>query len=105
MERVYSSLDPGMAHLVRSLLASAGIAAEVRRELLHGAMLGVAPTEAWVEVWADSARLEEAWMIVRSVLDGGEPEGESWRCAWCGEEIEAQFDCCWKCGAERGAGC
>ena len=26
---------------------------------------------------------------------------ETWKCPKCGEEIEAQFDACWNCGAFR----
>ncbi len=30
-----------------------------------------------------------------------QPEAEAWTCSACGEDIEAGFDTCWKCGKEK----
>ena len=30
------------------------------------------------------------------------PPAPTWICVHCGEQVEGQFDVCWKCGAARG---
>ena len=102
MERVYSSHNQALAHHVKNLLELEGIECEIRRELLGGGAGGIVPTEAWVEVWVDPEKSEQAWKIVNAVIAEEEPEGEKWECS-CGEQLGAQFTSCWNCGAERNA--
>jgi hypothetical protein len=99
MKRVFSSFDRIAVHHARNLLAAAGIGAEVRNEFLSSAMGELPPAECQAELWvledADATRAE-------ALLRSPPRPGPAWRCA-CGEQLEGQFNQCWKCGAERAA--
>ena len=101
MERVYSTHNQAMAHHVKNLLEMEGIRCEVRREMLGGGAGGIAPSEAWVEVWVEEERSEDAWKIVNSVINEESPAGKGWKCPSCGEELGGQFTSCWNCGTEK----
>ena len=101
MKIVFSSPDlADIAHL-KDLLESAGIACFINNEISAGLMGGIPRNESTPELWIeDDSRLEEALQIKR---DSQTPiEGKPWTCPQCGEQIEAQFTSCWKCGAARG---
>jgi hypothetical protein len=98
MKKVFVAQHPTEAHLVKGLLESHGIAAEVQGESLFGAR-GEAPITADTlpSLWVlDDSQVEKAIQILRV-----REEGEPWQCAGCGEAIERQFGNCWRCGAER----
>jgi hypothetical protein len=101
MRKVYSSPNAAIARHVANVLEDEGIDAVVFGEHLSSAVGGVPPVEAWAEVWvSDESRVAEAQAIVRQVVTPA-PMGPSWRCAYCGEWVEAQFGACWQCGAAR----
>lgn len=104
MQRVYSHQNPALVHHVKHLLEHEGIPATIRGEHLAAAVGGVAPLDAWVELWVtDEARLPEAMRIVASVVDeerAGD-EAAEWTCPNCGETVEAPLAVCWNCGTER----
>ena len=104
MRRIFTANNPTEAELVRGILESTGIAAEVRGTDLWGAR-GEVPVTAdtapsvWIE---DDARAEEAEVLLAD-FNKSRPTVQSaaWVCSKCGEGIEPQFTECWKCGAER----
>lgn len=97
--RVFSTPTPALAEMLKDVLAQEGIEASVNRSLAPlGTLAGV--TEVWI---ADAADAERARQITDDFVRGtpGQPRGWDWRCASCGEMVEAQFAQCWKCGASR----
>lgn len=103
MHCVYSSPDPAMVHLVRNALENRDIICVVRGEHLAGASGGIAPIDAWAELWVlGDADVEEAREIVAEIIGSDEAdEAETWTCLECGEVLEGQFGACWNCGAPR----
>lgn len=98
---VFSPWQRTDAWLLRDLLQQEGIAVLLRNEELFAAM-GEIPfielrPELWViddEVLPRAQCLIEAWQRETTTV--------AWSCPACGEELEGQFDACWKCGHERG---
>lgn len=105
MQRVYSHQNPAMVYHAKNLLENRGIEAIIKGEHLAAATGGIAPTDAWVELWVvEEGQVEEALRIVEDALDESEvAEAPPWTCPNCGEEVEGQFAVCWKCGQERPA--
>jgi hypothetical protein len=104
MQRIYSHPNAGIVQLVKNALDQHGIEAVVRGEYLGVAVGDVPQQEAWTGLWvADTARLSEAARVVREFVEANDAAegGEPWTCPRCGEEVEAAFDACWRCGAER----
>lgn len=105
MQRIYSHPNAAMVHHAKNVLENHGIAAVVQGEHLAAAAGGVAPVDAWIELWVtDDDRAREAAQIIREATDESAVESAPpWTCASCGEEIEGQFSACWNCGAPRPA--
>lgn len=103
MQRIYSHPIATMVHQVKNVLKNHGIDTQVRRENLANASGGIAPNEAWVELWLiDEKQLQEAERIVEDIINDTETENASpWTCPNCGEKIEGQFAACWNCGTEE----
>ncbi len=106
MKKVFVAQHPTEAYLVKGLLESQGIRAEVRGEALFGAR-GEAPVtpDTLPSVWVfNDIQIVEALEVIRG-LQAGErgaaAKGESWRCPNCSEMVEPQFTACWQCGADR----
>jgi len=102
LKRIFSSFDRIAVHHAKNLLEAEGIRAEIRREMLSSAMGELPPAECQAELWvredADAIRAEQ---ILR--FENRKDLGPAWRCAVCGENCDAQFTQCWKCGAFRSA--
>ncbi len=100
MKRVYASLSLPDVHHAMNLLASVGIRAQVRNEMLASAIGQLPFTDCQPEVWVeDDADAERA---ARLLADGPlrrADKGKAWQCR-CGEIQEAQFTQCWRCGTE-----
>jgi hypothetical protein len=106
MKQVFVATNPTEAQVVRSLLEARGIEAEVHGEALWGALAAVGLTiDTPPTVWVldDEDEGEALRIIEQEEAAGGPPPpaAGSWQCESCGEELEAQFDECWKCGAKR----
>lgn len=101
MKQLYPARHALEAHLVRDLLVSHGIDAEVRGEYLTGG-LGELPLDVCA-VWVrDDTQFEHAHELLAGLLSGrfaGQLSREGWTCLDCGEKIEGQFTACWQCGA------
>lgn len=102
MERVYSSPNLGMVHLAKHALDAAGIDCIIRGEHLITAAGGVAPIDAWGELWiVDPEEADAAWMLIDELVDDSNEADDPWMCPDCIEMREGPFTHCWKCGAER----
>jgi len=105
MQKIYSHMNVAMVQLVKNELENRGIETIIQGEHLVAIIGGGAPADAWYELWlVDDARLPEAARVVQDIIDeaGEERAGEeSWICAECGEEVDAEFAVCWNCGQER----
>jgi hypothetical protein len=101
--QVFVAQHPTEAHLVRGLLEAEGIQADVRGESLFGAR-GEAPVtpDTLPTVWVlDDNDVAKATQILAGYgqrKSPGTPQS-TWQCPDCGEQVEAQFGECWKCGA------
>jgi len=52
-----------------------------------------------VHILVAGLECEKAAAVLEEASASGESEG--WICSSCGENIEAGFDTCWKCGKEK----
>lgn len=88
-----------LGHL-RNMLENEGIRCEILRDHLLGTIGGLPPVECWAELWVlDDSQLDQARYIVEKSMEGAqEGTDDAWTCGGCGEEVEAQFMECWKCG-------
>lgn len=103
MRQLHVARHAPEAHLVRGFLASHGIAAEVRGELLTSGWgeLPVDVCSVWIQEDRDYFRAME---LVRDFFTGANARrhsGEAWICGGCGEALEGQFTQCWRCGTSR----
>lgn len=111
MQKIYSHISTTHVHHVKNVLQNHGIETEVKGEKLADASGGVAPIDAWVELWLiDDSQFQEAKQIVDDVLEDFNTESadrqelEPWTCPNCGKEVEGEFAVCWNCESERPEG-
>ena len=105
----YSARNELQAALLVQVLASHGIEAQVVGGAL-ASLTGYLPTTP-VSVHVDEADAERAKAVIEEFEQsgrGGQAAGGAtgeapWRCANCGETIEAQFTECWNCQLPHGA--
>lgn len=101
MKRVYASLSLPDVHHARNLLASVGIRALVKNEMLASAIGQLPFTDCQPEVWVeDDADAERAASLLADGPLRRADKGKAWQCQ-CGEIQEAQFTQCWRCGNEQ----
>jgi rubrerythrin len=85
-----------------NVLATAGIQCELHNRYLNGALGEIPADQCAPELWLVDERDE---VIARKLIDvaanGPGAGSPSWRCAQCGETLEAQFTVCWQCGTAR----
>ena len=109
MKQVFVARTPTEAHLVKGVLETRGIRAEVRGETLWGTLGEIPLTpDTLPTVWVlHDRQAPEAVRIVEEYSSSASASGreaQGWRCSACGEQVEPQFSECWKCGASRPAG-
>ena len=56
---------------------------------------------AIVSLIVNRKKLDEIDKSSKSKDEAPKPVGKPWKCPRCGEELESQFDTCWKCGTVR----
>jgi len=106
VKQVFVAQHPTEAHLVRGLLESNGIAAEVHGESLFSAR-GEAPVTSdtlptvWVSDDDQVPRAQEVLLAYGAADGPATSHGAAWTCATCGERVESQFTECWRCGAHQ----
>jgi hypothetical protein len=84
----------GDAELVRTMLDGHGI------EVQLAPITSLGPYSE-MAVWVREADFERATNLIARMADAMlNPPSGSWRCRWCGEDVEGQFDICWNCGRE-----
>jgi hypothetical protein len=93
MRNVYVASSLADAALIRNLLSQNGIESQTVEKLRGN--IGTPYTEVWVLDDADGDRAVR--LIERLTADSA--DGDSWRCADCGEENPSTFAVCWSCGA------
>ena len=101
MKKLTSSESLVTINHFKNVLASEGIASEIRNEFLGGIAGEMPVDQVWPELWVvsdlDYDRAKQ--LIDDSVVD--ESPKAPWRCATCGTENEGQFAACWSCGAHN----
>ena len=99
MLRLYSAANLPEAHLLRQLLAQAGIEAHVFNENAQSGMGEIPFTHAWPEVWlAEATDVTRAREIVQNFERPCAPRADVF-CAACRERNPGNFELCWSCGA------
>jgi hypothetical protein len=105
VKKIYSSQSLMMVTFVKDVLKSHRIRCMVKNELLAGGAGELPPIECWPELWIiDDHQYEWARGLVRTTLDAGDHDRQSWQCRYCGELLEGQFAQCWRCGQIRNNG-
>lgn len=103
MKKLYATIDKALLELLKSKLADDGIATIIKNEN-PPAVGEVTPIVAWPELWVvDDQDFQKADRFVQQELKKLEVSKTqaSWTCSQCGEQVEPQFDVCWKCGQSR----
>jgi hypothetical protein len=96
MKRVYRAASLLQVAHARNILITAGIESELRNQYLAGAMGDLPMIETWPQLFVDDADEQPALRALTRAA--AEPAGPPWICDGCGEELEAQFTSCWRCG-------
>ncbi len=92
------------AQRLKAELEAAGIATMIKNEHVFGVLGQVPLKDLMPQLWVLEDRdLESARRLVAEMLEPVASASPPWRCPSCGEPLEAQFDVCWQCGAERPA--
>lgn len=103
MKQLHAARHAVEAHLIRGVLASHGIACEVRGEYLTSGW-GELPVDV-CSVWVvDDEQYAAANALLAAFLKGTlarEYGAQNWTCPNCGEALEGQFTACWACGTGR----
>ena len=99
MKAVYSSPQLFWVAYYQDILQSYGIKCFIKNEYLSGGAGELPPNECWPRLYVDDADFDRAEQIVQGELNKKIEDEPPWICTQCGEENEAQFALCWKCGA------
>jgi hypothetical protein len=100
MLKIYSAQTLPDAHLVRGLLAQAGIDARVFNEHAQSIMGEIPFHQAWPEVWImDEGDAKQARELINQIERPHSASGAVF-CPHCHEENPAHFLTCWNCGQE-----
>jgi Putative prokaryotic signal transducing protein len=100
VKRVYRAATLLQVAHARNVLVTAGIPCELRNQYLAGAMGDVPMMETWPQLYVDDA--DEQYALSVLARAAAVTVGAPWICEQCQEQLEPQFTCCWRCGAERG---
>jgi hypothetical protein len=101
MKKIYSSQNKVILYLLQSRLEEKGIHCFIKNE--NPPLAGeIPPMIAWPELWViDDLQQPNAKKIVQDELAKDTEKRDDWQCPECSEELENQFDICWKCGMGR----
>ena len=102
MKKVFSSPDLFALTQLKDALEREGISClienEIATDLIADTSLTEKLPELWIENESDTLRAEE---LIRDWEQPVVTSGPAWKCPQCGEDSEAQFTACWKCGTTR----
>lgn len=95
---------PAETAIARLALEAEGIAAFVTNDHLVGMTWILANALGQVKVLVPASHAEQSLKTLEMPYDDW-PDNErpSWKCADCGEEIDAEYEECWSCGAAKSA--
>ncbi len=100
MLKIYSAPTLPDAHLVRGLLAQAGIEARVFNENAQSIMGEIPFYQAWPEVWImKESDAKHARELIHEIERPHSMSGAAF-CPHCHEDNPANFQTCWSCGRE-----
>jgi hypothetical protein len=97
--------DAGSAAIARASLDAEGIMAWVQGAEASAMMGYVGSALGGVRLQVAAEEAKRAATILHDAAGDGTPSdhaGGPWICGPCGERIDAGFDVCWMCGADRG---
>jgi hypothetical protein len=98
MKRVFRAATLLQVAHARNVLLAAGIQCELRNQYLAGAMGELPMMETWPQLFVDDPDEQYA---LSALARAAAPSGSPWICEGCGEQLEAQFTSCWRCGHAR----
>ncbi|MGH8273382.1 MAG: DUF2007 domain-containing protein [Gammaproteobacteria bacterium] len=103
MKCLLVSTDTVFLEYLRRLLSVRGIGAFVRNPTNSGLAAGeLAPAVAQPELWVAEENFVAAERVLRDTKAAfAARSGPAWQCPRCGEQLEPQFEICWRCGTER----
>jgi len=99
VKRVYRAASLLQVAHARNVLITAGVRCELRNVYLAGALGELPMMETWPQLYVDDA--DEGYALGILARAAKAPGGAPWTCDGCGESLEPQFTCCWRCGRER----
>jgi hypothetical protein len=99
MKRVFRAATLLQVAHARNVLLTAGIHCELRNQYLAGALGELPMMETWPQLFVDDA--DEQYALSALARAAAAPSGSPWICEECGEQLEAQFTSCWRCGHAR----
>jgi hypothetical protein len=98
MKKLTSSESLVTINHFKNVLASEGIASEIRNEFLGGIAGEMPVDQVWPELWVvNELQYDRAKQLIDEAILEESPQA-AWRCRGCGEENEGQFGACWNCG-------
>jgi len=100
MHRLCTAATLPEAHLLRDLLAQAGIEAMVFNEHAQGGMGELPFTHAWPEIWVASGDDAERARGIVEAHERPAPARADQFCPACAEANPGHFQVCWHCGRE-----
>lgn len=93
---------PAEAEVARVALEAEGITAFVTNDNLVGMTWILGNAVGYVKLLVAAPSAERATRILEAHFDNwSQVDAEPWNCPRCGEDVDAQFDECWSCGAAR----
>ena len=105
MRKVYTSSDLNLVQYAKSVLESYKIRMHDHERATGrsgGGMVGIAPFDAWTELWAHNVtRKDVARQLIDSAMKKTETQPQQWHCPGCSENFELQLTQCWKCETEN----
>ncbi|MDJ0807131.1 MAG: DUF2007 domain-containing protein [Gammaproteobacteria bacterium] len=103
MHKLYEAADRIEAQVLKDHLQDEGVPSVILGDYLAGAM-GELPANIYPEVWVLNAEdMEKAREILRDFTKSHvqREQNADWRCANCGEMVDAGFELCWNCATTR----
>ena len=100
MERLYTALNRVDAYILLHRLKQAGITAHVFNEHTSSIVGDVPPDVAQPQVWLDESRDRVRAEAVMAALALERARTGHVFCPACNEQNPANFELCWKCGAD-----
>jgi hypothetical protein len=99
VERFYIGLNRFDAYLLLHRLQHAGVVAHIFNEHMQSIVGDVPPEVAQPQVWLERPADRQRAERVLAALQSERRQSGNVRCSACGEDNPANFELCWRCGA------